>query len=664
VTTMRDTDSSIRPTATRPAATWRFPLLLAVACLAMLVLFGPRYRGDVSEYTATTVAMADHGSPDVRLQDIARVRAIAPGLADEPFDHLERGMRAGDEKLYAAFVRGKDGDVFTVHFFGYSLLAAPAFKLFEALGVPPFKAFQVVNLAAIFVLGLALRRFFGSARKAWAGLGLFMLCGGGLYWNWTSPECVSAAGLLAALLLFTSGAPLAGALMAGLAGQQNPTIVFFFAFAPLVRLWLEWQPGLGLGANLRRQVNLKTIVALAAGVAVIALPPLFNLYQFGTPNIIARLFSDPEHIGAVRLLSFYFDLNQGMIVGVPALVAALLLALPCAGRQVRGALALALLFTLALALPALAINNWNSAASGVMRYAFWAAMPLLFVLFVLLRTSARWPRTLVVGVTVLQAAAMAHAASYSYVDFSPVAKRVLALAPRLYHPEPEIFAERAGHHDDYIRPDYIYTYREGDVVKTLVNEANPRAGEALCGRERLLASDLPITSSTRGWRYIDGALRCVHGGFAQRDFVLADFRAGQALRLEDGWSTPESGGEFWNGVWSVGARSRLRVRIDGAPAESVHLTGNYFTPNRETRVIVNDIDLGWHALDRAGALALPPAARANELVIELEHTTPASPGISDGRLLAFFLREASLRQPAPASPPAESTAAQPVKQQP
>lgn len=640
--------------ATRAVPAWRFPLLLAAALLALMVLFSPRFRGDVVEYTVTAVALADHGSPDVRLDDIARVRALAPRFDLAPFDLLERGMRAGDEKLYAAFVRGKDGDVYPVHFFGYSLLAAPAFKLFEALGVPPFKAFQAVNLAAIFILGLALRRFFGSDKKAWAGLGLFMLCGGGLYWNWTSPECVSAAALLAALLLFTSGAPLAACVLAGVAGQQNPTIVFFFAFAPLLRLWLEWQPGHTLGAALRRQVNARTVGALAAGVAVIGLPPLFNLIEFGTPNIIARLFSDPEHIGAVRLLSFYFDLNQGMIVGVPALAAGLLLALPGASRRVRGALALGLLLTLALALPALAINNWNSGAEGVMRYAFWAAMPLLFVLFVLLRETPQWPRRLVTGIAVFQVAAMAHAASYPYVDFSPAAKAVLRFAPNHYHPEPEIFAERAGHHDDYIRPDFIYTYRHGDVVKTLVNDANPRAEEELCGREQVLAPDLAVTASTRGWRYIDGPLRCVHGGFAQRDFVLDDFRAGAALRLEDGWSTPEAGGSFWNGVWSVGARSRLRIAIDGAPAESILMTGNYMEPNRQTRVSVNGVDLGWHALDREGPLALPPAARGKELVIELEHATPRSPGASDGRLLAFFLREASVRQPAP----------QPVKQQP
>jgi hypothetical protein len=152
--------------------------MVALALCALLAMYKPFYGGDVVEYTLATVAIADHGSPDIRLEDIARVRTLLPGMFTEPFDQLERGMREGRQQLYAAFVRGREGSVFPVHYFGYSLLAAGPFKLFEALGIPPFKAFQAVNLLAVFALALALRRFFGSEAKAWLGLGLFMLCGG------------------------------------------------------------------------------------------------------------------------------------------------------------------------------------------------------------------------------------------------------------------------------------------------------------------------------------------------------------------------------------------------------------------------------------------------------------------------------------------------------
>lgn len=626
-------------------SSWRFPLMVALALCALLALYKPYYGGDVVEYTLATVAIADHGSPAIRLDDIARVRALLPGTLDAPLDLLERGMRAGDQQLYAAFVRGRDGDVFPVHYFGYSLLAAGPFKLFEALGIPPFKAFQAVNLAAVFVLALALRRFFGSEAKAWLGLGLFMLCGGALYLHWTSPECVSAALLLAGLLFYTAGAPLAGGVLAGLAGQQNPTIVFFFAFAPLFKLWLDYQRQPGFWGNLRAQLTRRNILGLAAGMAVFALPPLFNLWQFGVPNIIARLFSDPSLIGATRLASFYFDLNQGMIIGVPGLLLVLLLLLPRADGRARGVLLLAALLTLALALPALAVLNWNSGAAGVMRYAFWAAMPFAFALLVLLRRLPRWPGVLVAGLAAVQATAMVHAKRYDYVHFSPAAVRMLTYAPQYYHPEPEIFAERAGNHDNYIQPDKLYQLqRDGAVVKTLVHASNAHADQQLCGKGAALAPDLPVVPSARGWRYIDGPLRCVAGGLLQRSFQYEALRAGAPVALVAGWNPLEQNGPGWNGAWSHGARSRLQLRLDGGPAQSIIIAGNYLAPNRETRVIVNGVDLGWHALDQSGPLALPAQARAATLDIALEHAAPQAPGPHDPRPLAFFLREISVRQ--------------------
>lgn len=633
-------------------AGWRFALVLAGLLGALLALFPPSYSGDVAEYALDTIALAAHGTPDIRLADVERGKALLPQLA-EPFGLLERGMRAGEPKLYAAFVRGREDKVYSVHFFGYPALAALPFKVLDRLGVAaPFKAFQLVNLGAVFILGLALRRFFGSGARALAGVALFLLCGGALYLNWTSPECLSAALLLAGLLLFAGEAPLAGALLAGLAAQQNPTIVFFFGFAPLLLLVLRYQSGVKPAANLRALLTRRMLAALAAGVAVAALPPLFNLYQFGSPNVIARLFSDPGLVGLVRLESFYFDLNQGMIVAVPGVLAALawwgwrapgrrraaLVLLACAG------------FTLALALPALAVLNWNSGAQGVMRYAFWAAMPFLFALLLRLRGAARWPAAPVAALLLVQAACMVNARSYSYVEFSPLARLVLAHAPALYHPEPEIFAERSGHNDDYIVPGKVYAYRRGgQAVKTLLNAANPGAGAVLCAGGALAPSNR-YHDSTRGWRYIDGPVQCLADDLAQQRFELEQFRAHDGIELDAGWSAPEDNGPGWRGVWSSGPRSRLVVRPgSGLRPASLALAGNYLDGNKQTRVWVNGADLGWHRLDQEGPLALPAAAGAGApLEIELEHEAPHAPGAADRRLLAFFLREVRVGQDATA----------------
>ncbi|HWJ93416.1 MAG TPA: hypothetical protein VNT33_01740, partial [Telluria sp.] len=456
--------------------------------------------------------------------------------------------------------------------------------------------------------------------------------GGALYWNWSSPECMSAAGLLAGLLLFASGAPVAGAMLAGLAGQQNPTILFFFGFAPLL-LVLR-------GASLKQALGKRNLVGIAAGVAVYALPLLFNLWQYGVPNIIAKRFSDPSLVGMERLVSFYFDLNQGMILAIPAVLVALL----ASARRAPWLLAACALFTLALALPALAVLNWNSGAAGVMRYAFWAAMPFVFALLLLLRERQRWHAGALAVLAAAQASAMVHAASYDYVEFSPLAKAVLVRAPARYHPEPEIFAERAGHHDDYIVPGKAYALRvDGETVKTLVHAGSRDA--LLCGRGARLAAGNRITPASRGWLYVDGAVRCDDAGLQRQRLAAPDFSAGDTLRLAVGWSQVERHGADWDGVWSNGPRSRLLL----APAPGLHpatlsLTGHYFDGNQRTRVVVNGADLGWYRLDRGATVVLPAElARARELDIELEHQAPRSPGPADPRALAFFLTQVSLR---------------------
>lgn len=627
---------------------WRFALILLALLSALLAWGKPWIGGDVLEYLGDTVALAAHRSPDIRIEDLGSAKPLAPELAPV-YDVLAEQMRTNTPRVFQAFARGREGKVYSIHFFGYSMLVAVPFKALEKLHQPPLKAFQVVNLAAVFVLGLALLRFFGSSARAFGGVALFMLCGGWLYWDWTSPECLSAAALLSALLLFASGAPVAAGLLAGLASQQNPTIVMFFGFAPLLLALQAWRNGATPAQAVRSVLGARNIAGLAVGLALFALPPLFNLYHFGVPSIIAKWFSDPSLVSGVRLVSFFFDLNQGMFLAIPAVAVALLAwGWGRAGERGKQALVLAgcALFTLALALPTLVITNWNSGAAGLMRYAFWAAMPLLFALLLRLREQERWPLVPVLLFVAVQAGSMVYAKSYPYIEFSPLAQRLLDRAPDLYHPEPEIFAERMARNDDGIQKDKIYVYKvAGRPVKTLINIANPAAEGLLCGEGGALAPETRIVASAHGWRYIDGQPQCLEGGLPQQRFKADQFEAGVGISLAAGWNGVERSGEPWNGVWSNGAHSRILVTPAGGlhPA-TVSFTGHYYDGNKRTRVGVNGIDLGWHQLDREGPIALPPQVATTRLLeFDLENEAPALPGGADTRRIAFFLRELDLR---------------------
>jgi hypothetical protein len=625
--------------AVRPATRRRdwFAAALALVLALLFVVTRPQHTGDVEEYAVMTMALAQHASPDLRPPDVAAAKRLLPAF-EAPLEQLAQGMDKPGDVPKPGYFRGHDGRVYAIHFFAYPMLAAVAYKVLPLVGAPAGKCFLAVNLAFVFVLGLALKRLFGSNGRAAFGVLLFLLCGGALYGPWSSPETMSAAALLAALVFYTSGAPLGAGLLAGIAATHNPPIVFFAAFAPLLRLCLAWQRGAGLVANVRGAIGRRELLGSFITGAVFALPVAFNLWAFSTPSIIGKVSTAAELASLNRLFSFFFDLNQGMLIGVPGLWAALLL---WGWRGRAPALtAAAALFSVALALPALVAHNWNSGAEGMMRYAFWGAMPLLFAFLWRLRETARWPVALLAGLVALQAASIVHVRKYNPAEFSPLAKWVMKHAPNAYNPDPEIFHERSVHQESWLDAQQVDTYAvDGVVVKRMVNQDNLNAGTALCGQGRALSPDAPVVAADRKWRYINGPLVCAPS---------AELAVGQpGLALAAGWSGVEHGGGAWDGAWSMAPRARLVIQVDPRHRPSrLTLHGIYYDGNHRTRVTIDGADLGWQQLDQMPALALPTGKDgADSVTVELEFDAPYVPPAAqaDQRRIAFFLQKVTMR---------------------
>ena len=601
-----------------------FLLSVLAAAIAAFVLVTPRQHGDVAEYTLMTLAFANHGTPDIRLSDIADGKRRLPGLAGL-YDLLGQDMASNKDEVFPAFARGRHGAVYANHFFAYSALAVVPFKLLQAAGRDPFSCYLALHLSALCVLAYWLYRFFDSPWRAWAALLLMAACGSALYLPWTSTETASAALLLAALCAFTLQSPFAASAMAALAAQQNPTILLVFGFAPLLRMALT-------GERLGEVLDRRTLAALLSGAALCAVPVLFNLWQFGVPSVIARTFSSSRLIGLTRLGSLFFDLNQGMLVGVPALALALLMWGWQRGAQAwrdGAALLLAVGFIIAMCLPALAIWNFNSGAAGMMRYAVWSAMPLLFLLLWRMRRAARWPWPVLAVVLPLQAGAMWHANSYGYKEFSPLAQAVMRTAPALYWPEPEVFGERSVNGDEYIDPAQVYRWpSEGEARKQMYNEAWPGIHERLCGPGREPAPG-STHASYRSWRFINGPLQCVAADPHTRRFVAADFAAGTVVQPGAGWvpgaaptMLPVAGtGPDCLGVQSEGMVSELVVVLPaGGPYRTLALAGVYASKNNYTRISIDGRDLGRQQLDQLAVLPLPDGATTGRRVaLRLEH---------------------------------------------
>lgn len=638
--------SQFKPPVPSAGQTRNFILIMLALLLAMLVSTPAILAGDAEEYGLLTIAVASHGTPDIRQSDIDKAKPLMPGFVPA-LAILEQGMREQRVVPQPGFYRGSGGSTQAIHFFGYSALAAVPFKFLQLAGLPPLKCYQVLNLTFVLILGLSLLRLFGSIPKALAGVALFMLCGGYLYWGWSSPEVVSSAALLAGLVWFCSGAPLLGGLLTGIACLQNPSIVVTLGAVPLLACYLHYRSDLSLMANLRAILSARVLAGLALGFALFLLPPLYNMAQFGVPSIIAKIATDKSLISLMRLHSLYFDLNQGMIVAIPGVAAALLLWgwRGAGGTQRRAramALAVVVLLSVAYALPALSVGNWNSGAAGVMRYAFWSAMPFVFLLLWRLRDYPRWPLVPVALVAVVQVAAMSSAHSYSHVEFSPLARWVMRTAPSLYNPEPEIFSERSEGKEDYMDAAKVYTVKaNGVAVKSMYSRANPHP-ELLCGKEPLPPADATLANSPRQWVYVNGALDC---GVAVTVGVAQFVKDGQAVLLGGGWSALENKDGQGGGVWSDGNKSTMMIAFaPGQRYATLSFSGFYMAGNVRTRVRVNGADLGWFKLQDGARVTLPhQETQGQSLLVEMEHEAPHSPGPQDGRQLAFFLKQVTLR---------------------
>lgn len=618
----------------------QFALGLLTLLIAVFAFNQSKLQGDIDEYTLMTIAFVNHQSPDIRLEDIRSAQGLMPDLAPS-LQKMADGMLAGELRPSAGFYRAKNSSVYAIHFFSYSALAAVPFYVFERIGIPVLDSFLWVNLSFVFVLGWSLFLFFGEYKRASFGLILFLLCGGWAYLDWTGPEVMSAAALCSALLLYMAGRYFAACALVALASTQNPPIVFALALMPSLRFVMTYQTNQTFLSNVRNQCSLPVFFALTLGCLGVVVTMAFNWWAFGVPNIIVKLATNPALLGIERLMSFFFDLNQGMVVGVAGIWLALIVLLWCSRQEWHWWVlsAVTVLFSLALCTPALMANNWNSEANGLMRYAFWGGMPYLFLFLNWLREQKNSVNRIVILVLTVQALSSWHSLSYNYMEFSPVAKFAMRHAPSWVNPEPEIFVERSLHQDGAVfNSDRVVSFEENGVVsKTLFHAANGGVDQQLCGDGKMLGAGSQISVIGNGWRYLNGQHVCSRA----KTITHQSFLETGVIQFPEGWSGVEQGGGDWNGRWSDGDVSTIVIPVQaGEQVSAIRLLGHYFGKNTRTRVSIDGRDIGW--VNLANAPVIPVQTKARSLKVELKHEYPhdklRAPDYPDGRRLSVFLQ--------------------------
>jgi hypothetical protein len=433
--------------------------VLAVALFAATVLglacHYVRPRGDGFEYVLMATAFAVHATPDVREADAVWVAAREPRLGGV-MRQVRRGMVSHETSILKSIQRAPSGRYYAFHFWLYSLLAAPFLWVVQLAGFTPLLALPLVNATA--VLG-------ASLYAAWSLRGklrflvpvAFLLCGTTYYLHWSGPEALTASAAFVSALAAMQGQRGHAVLAAGLAAAHNPGAI---SLGVLIGGWwilLRRSPenALFAGGKLRRFDRASVMFAAGGGLLAL-LSPLFFWVTFGEPSLIGKQAVDVSVATPARLFSLLFDLNQGMLIGIPGVllgfgIAAVIvfnLRSPSEQRLLYLALGLGALTTLLAVLPALGTLNWNSGCSVFMRYAYWASMPLLVAVLGVAARLAGSARVSLVGSGALaQALALGiydiSGTSAAYTQHGPVARLVMAHFPAFYNPEPEVFFERS-----------------------------------------------------------------------------------------------------------------------------------------------------------------------------------------------------------------------------
>jgi hypothetical protein len=411
--------------------------------------------GDVWDYVYPLQAFFDHGTPDIRNEDIA---ALDPILKANGMGHL--GPYTVDNlPPFTGIMQSPQGSYFANHFWFYSLLVLPAKFLLWLFGGNQLCAFQLTNLA-LYVCTLYVVLFHCRATR----LQRLILAGfagvSPVFWYlpWPSPESTTwAFALLGLVSLVNKRYPVAAG-FTSLGAMQNPPLLFvaglIFLLSLRERRWL--------------------VSCLTGAAAALSLTPsIFYYCVFGVANpIVASGGTDRSLISWTRTWSFLTDLNQGMLPYVPVLLILSVIALLwiLRKRSLPGLCAVAMLGLMIAA--AQTTTNWNSGAAGMMRYATWMLPLFAWLVAEYVPATKRLVWVTCLGIA-LQAFILARPADcHNYLAQTSVARLVLSKTPILYDPVPEIFIERQLHSEVAYRKELLpipFVSKDWRVTKVLAD---------------------------------------------------------------------------------------------------------------------------------------------------------------------------------------------------
>ena len=483
--------------------------------LAQLIfVVDPVPHGDGHEYMLMMESLLNHGTPALKVIDLHTFKAMISRyqewqtyskhwLPGELMPFLLQERKLHDFKLGYMALRNKQGRTrfLSTHFWGYSLAAIPVRLILQLLGVDERFTFQVFNVLLVLLL-LAYLFFLSPLPRSftlWFGVAF---CLSPVYWyiSWPHPETYTAVLTALALVFVFEKRFHPAVLCASLAATQN---------LPLVLL-----AGCILLIALVERPRLKRLLTLSLCLLPMLLSLGYFQLNFGTPSAIATFDGTSlKFLTLDRYISFFIDLNQGLIIAMPVMLLAFVIFYLADSvrafrrRDPRWLLGLVFYLMIALCIQTL---NFNMGQNYVVRYAAWlAVIPLAYVIFFLNREK-KLVKALLVLFLVSQlylagySRAMSNRAKFMNCEHKKWTRWLLRHYPQCYNPIPEIFIERTTHIDGYSHwhEPVIFYDKQGNLAKAAVS-AQHRDRVTVPGMSQKRLAAIAATRRAReGWIYI------------------------------------------------------------------------------------------------------------------------------------------------------------------
>lgn len=504
----------------------KFPRWAVKAVVVMLFALGlfryyshtePYAVGDGIEYILTTEAWYNHCTPDIRISDFNSFKrdfvahqSWASNYKAAAFDEVEHFLKDAQSKnsvrqYFGGFYQNHKADVYGYHFVFYSLLNVPARGVTDLFNVHPIQAFKYTNLACWTLLLILV--LFLPTKNVFDGVLVFLsaFLSAAFYYNtWTHPELITVVFLISSFMYLKHERDHLAILFCALASLQNQPLLFLL-------LWMYmfiWS---------KNQYAIKSIIPYLLYGLITVIPPLYFYVLFGTTSLINYAgFLAAENISVTRIIGFYVDLNQGMIlsVGLFLLLYVGLLVhrwiIIIRNRKVEFWDLMPVVILLMTILVS-SMSNWNHGMAIVNRYAVWIGVPLLFHMFhLMLNFSIRIRLPLVGSALISQVVLLSVHLPYNRFDWSnlehmPIAKWVLDHHPSWYNPDPQIFIARTNRVFDFTKNSspVLYFNNKNHLVKLAVHSENLDTLSHFGYKMNTLSRYPKVRSGSETWVYIN-----------------------------------------------------------------------------------------------------------------------------------------------------------------